>query len=112
MKARSLVSLASAQEASIVKHVLGQRVQSPVVALARVPRLPGDLDEAVVERQVVPDAVLPGGELFAVVGEPVSDELADAAEGQSLVGRLKDGHGDQSDVRIRRLDHAVLLPRV
>jgi len=48
--------------------------------------------------------ILPGGEFFPVVGKPVSDEITDAAEGQPLVGRLQDGHGDQRDVRVGRLD--------
>lgn len=44
----SLVALPSPQEAPVVKHVLGHRVQSPVVPLARVPGFTRDLDEAVV----------------------------------------------------------------
>ena len=73
----SLVPLSSSEERSIVEHVLGKRVKRPEVALARVARLARNLHEAVVEAEVVPDAVLPGGELLFVVGEPVLDELAD-----------------------------------
>ena len=36
-------------------------------------------------------------------GEPVFDELADAAEGEPLVGGLEDRHGDQGDVGVGRL---------
>ena len=56
-----LEALAAPQEAAVVEHVGRLRVERPVVAFARVARLAGDLDEAVVEREVVADAVLPGG---------------------------------------------------
>ena len=55
-------SLPPPQERAIVKHVLGVGVQGPEVALARVARFASHLDETVVEAEVVPDAVLPGGE--------------------------------------------------
>lgn len=45
----AFVPLSAAQEASVVEHVLGHRVQRPIVALARVSRFPGDFDETVVE---------------------------------------------------------------
>ena len=101
-----LVALPTAQEAPVVKHILRERVQRPVVALSGVARLARDLDEAVVQREVVSDAVLPGGELVAVVGEAVLDEVADAAQRQPLVRRLEDRHGDQGDVGVGRLHHA------
>lgn len=100
----SLVSLSSAQKTAVVEHVLGHRVQGPVVALSRVSRFPGYLYEAVVERQVVPDGVLPGGKLVPIVREPGHDEFADAAQGELLVRRLQYGHGDQRYVTVRRLD--------
>lgn len=99
-----LVPLAPAQEAAVVEHVLGHRVQRPVVALARVARFPRDLDETVVQRQVVPDRVLPRGKFVPVVREPGHDELADAAQRELLVRRLQNGHGDERDVAVRRLD--------
>ena len=77
-KLGTLVSFPSPQEGSIVKHVFRQGVECPEVALAGVAGLPGDLDEAVVEAEVVADAVLPGGELLLVVRESVLDEVADS----------------------------------
>jgi len=74
----SFVALPAAQEAAVVEHVLRHGVQSPVVAFAGVPRLARNLDEAVVEGEVVPDGVLPCGELLTIVREPRHDELADA----------------------------------
>jgi len=105
----ALVALATAQEAAVVEHVLGVGVEGPVVALAGVARLPGDLDEAVVETQIVADRVLPRGELVPVVGEAGHDEVADAAQGESLVRTLEDAHGDERDVRVGRL-HGPLGP--
>lgn len=81
----AFVTFPAAQETAIVEHVLCHWVQSPVVAFAGVPRLARDLDEAIVERQVVPDGVLPRGELLAVVRESRHDKLADAAESEFLV---------------------------
>lgn len=42
-------TLPSAQKASIVEHVLAGRVQCPVVAFARVTRLPGNFDKTVIQ---------------------------------------------------------------
>ena len=55
------------------------------------------------------DAVLPGGEPVLVVGEPVPDELTDAMQGESLVRRLNNGHGDQSNVGVRWLHPSTSL---
>ncbi len=102
-----LEALASAQEGAVVEHVLAVGVQRPVVAFARVAGLAGHLDKAVVEREVVPYAVLPGGEALLVVGELVHDEVADAAQRQSLLARLQNGHGDQGDVAVGWLDQVL-----
>lgn len=72
-------ALAAPQEAAVVEHVLRGRIEGPVVALTGVARLAGDLDEAVIEGEVVSDAVLPGGEALTVVGEARHDEITDAA---------------------------------
>ena len=104
----SLETFPPPEERPVVEHVLGVWVERPEVALARVARLPGHLDEAVVEAEVVPDAVLPGGVPAPVVRKPAADELADAVEGESLVRGLDDGHGDHGNVGVRRLDVLVL----
>ena len=41
------------------EHVVGRRVEHPVVALARVVVVPRHLHETLVQRQIVPDRVLP-----------------------------------------------------
>ncbi|CAG5897416.1 unnamed protein product [Menidia menidia] len=100
----ALEALPAPQEAPVLEHVGRVGVQRPVVALPGVAGLPGHLHEAVVERQVVPDRVLPRRELLPVVGEALADEVADLAERQTLFGALQDGHGYQSDVGVRGLD--------
>lgn len=107
----SLEALPAPKEATVVEHVLGGRIQAPVVALARAAGLAGNLDEAVVERQVVADAVLPGGELEAVVREAAADEGADAAKSETLVRTLQDGHGDEGDVGVGGLCWLRGVPR-
>ncbi len=52
-------------------------MQSPVSTLPRSVRTPGDLDEAIVEAEVVPEAVLPALGVLSVVGEVVHDEFVD-----------------------------------
>lgn len=96
----ALEALPAPKEAAVVEHVLGGGVQAPVVALAGVSWLAGDLDEAVIEGEVVADAILPGGELAAVIREAATDEGTDAAEREALVRALQNGHGDERDVRV------------
>ena len=100
------------QEGAIVKHVLGQGVQGPEVPLAGVTRLPRHLDKAVIETEVMADRVLPLGELFLVIRKSVHDELTDAAEGESLLGRLEYAHTDQSLAGVGRLNHTCHLANI
>lgn len=100
VRGRPLVSLPASQKATVVEHVFRERVQGPIIALSRIAGLARNLDEAIVERQVVPDGVLPGGKLVVIIGEAGHDELADAAQRQLLLRRLQDRHGDESDVRV------------
>ena len=53
--------------------------------------MPGDLDEALVEAEVVPDGVLPALLVAPVVREVLDDKFVDAVQGQALLGALKDG---------------------
>lgn len=103
----SLKALPPPKEAAVVEHVLRGGIKGPVVTFARVPRLPRDLDEAVVEGQVVPDGVLPRRELVLVVRELVADEVADAAQRQLLHRALEDRHGDEGDVGVGGLHRAA-----
>lgn len=96
----ALEALAASQEAPALEHVLGVRVQSPVVALAWPPGFPRNLHEAVVQRQVVPDGVLPLLGVVPVEGEALRDELVDAAQREAAVRRVGDGHGDEGDVAV------------
>lgn len=102
-KVLPLEALPPPQKTPVLKHIRGVRIQGPVVALPGVSRLSGHLYKAVIERQIVPDRVLPGGELLPVIREAVADEVADLAEGEPLLRALQDSHGYQSNVRVRRL---------
>ena len=92
---------------ALLEHVVEGGVQGPEVALALAAALPRHLDEALVEGEVVADGVLPALLVLLVVGELVDDELVDAAEGQPLLARLLDGHGDESHVAVRGFDVRV-----
>ncbi|TNN62587.1 hypothetical protein EYF80_027186 [Liparis tanakae] len=54
-----LEALPSPQEAAVLKHVPAVRVQSPKAAFPGLIGPPGDLDEAVVKREVVSQGILP-----------------------------------------------------
>ena len=60
-------------------------------------------DEAVIEGEVVSDAVLPALFVLVVVREALHDELVDAVEGDLLVRCCLDSHRDEGDVTVRRL---------
>ena len=52
-------------------------MQSPVSALSGTIGPPRDLDEAVVEREIVPQRVLPSLRVATVIREPLRDEAVD-----------------------------------
>lgn len=88
---------------ALLEHVLKRGVQHPEVALALPAGLLGHLDEALVERQVVPYAVLPPFLVLLVIGEPGRDVVVYSTQGQSPVLAVLDGHGDEGHVRVGRL---------
>ena len=63
------------EQGTVLEHGDGLGVEGPVGSLARSGGVPGDLDEAVVEAQVVSQRVLPPGGVGLVVWEPLHDEL-------------------------------------
>merc|ERR1719150_976320 len=80
-------------EVTTLKHVVIALGEHPVVALPLCPALARDLDEAFVEREVVPDGVLPAlAVLTPVVGEPLLDPVVDLTQLQLLGGTVADGH--------------------
>lgn len=48
-KTWSFVPFSASQETSIVKHVLGHRIQGPIISLPRIARLPGNFHKTVIE---------------------------------------------------------------
>jgi len=81
-------------------HVAAVRIDHPVVALARVVEAPRNLDETLVQRQVVSDAVLPCGRVHPVERELVHDVFVDAAEREPLLRAFRYGHHYQSVVTV------------
>ena len=71
-------------------------MDGPVVALATVGATV--FDEALVEGEVVSDAVLPSLVLFAVEGEVIHDVLVDVTEHHLLVRVTEDRHRYESNV--------------
>ena len=94
------------------EDVIAAGVQHPVVALPRVVVVPGHLDEALIEAEVVADGVLPALLVLPVVREVLHDELVDAVEREPLLGALPDGHHDQGVVAERRFVIFPVFPAV
>ena len=78
-------------------------VQRPEVPFPGASRISGHLDETIIERQVVSDGVLPLGELLLVVRKSLLYKLTDPIESQPPARRLDYGHGNESNVGVRRL---------
>ena len=55
----------------------------------------GHLDEALVERQIVADGILPSLFVVTIVREILHDELVDAVECETLFSAATDGHHDE-----------------
>ena len=98
----------------VLEHFTGRRIERPVAALAAAaaPRaadlvlrfrrlVPRHLHEALVQTEVVPDAVLPALPVLAVVRESIHDVAVDAREGEPSPRRRGDRHRDEGDVRVR-----------
>ena len=106
-----LEPLPPSEERAVLEHGDGLGVKGPVGALARPCGVPGHLDEAVVEAEVVSQGVLPTLCVVPVVGEPLHDELVDLGEGQHPLRGVVDGHRGQRNVRVGRLRVPVRVTR-
>lgn len=73
-----LVTFSSAEKTPVVKHIFTAGIQGPIVTLPRVPRLPGDFYEAVIQGKVVSNAVLPSWKFFTVIRETVNDKFTNS----------------------------------
>ena len=62
---------------ALFEHVLALRVERPVISLALSSALSRDFDEALVERQVVTNRILPPFLVLLVKREFVDNELVD-----------------------------------
>jgi len=75
-----LETLSAAQERSIFKHVDSVRMQGPVSSFSGSIRTSGHFKEAVVERQVVAEGILPALRVLAVVGKALHDVAVDIGQ--------------------------------
>ena len=94
------------------EHVLRARIQHPVVPFARVVVVARNLDETLVQREVVPDGVLPALLVVLVVRKMTHDVLVDAVQGQPLLRALPNGHHDERVVTVRRFLALFLVVRL
>lgn len=97
------------QEAPILEHVVGVRVQGPVAAFAGLLIIAGHLDKTLIQRQIMSNAVLPALLIVSVEWKPLHDELVNPIQGHFLVGRVLDRHGDERDVAVGGLHHVLGL---
>ena len=89
--------------------VIGGRVQHPIVALAGVVVVSGDLDEAFVEAEIVTDRVLPALFIILVIRKMFDDEIVDSAQSQPAFRLFRDGHHYEGVVTVRRLFRIFVL---
>lgn len=75
----------------------------PEVALPFPSAFAGDFNEALVQRQIVPDGVLPALLVFLEIREPGSDVGVNLAERRPFLSAVLDRHGNQRDVTERWL---------
>lgn len=88
---------------AVLEHIFVLRIKRPEIALPLAATLSRDLDEAFVQRQVVPDRILPSLLILLEVRELGGDVGVDLAEGRPLLRALLYRHGDQGDVAEGRL---------
>lgn len=98
----------SPPKTALLEHVLGGRVDGPVVALAGPAQALRQLDEALVQAEIVAHRVLPALIGPAEEREALLQKRVDLREGQPLARARLDRHHDQRDVRVGRL---LLAPR-
>lgn len=87
---------------ALLEYVLEGSIQHPVVAPLAPPAPPWHLDEAVIQGQIMSNAVFPAFFVTPIKGEHGGDVVVDAAESFPLGGAVINGHGDESGVRIGR----------
>ena len=80
----------------------------PVVAFPLSAALSWHFDETLIKRQIMSYRVLPSFLVLFVECKLLHDVLVDLREGGALLGRVVDGHGDERDVGVGRLDAGVV----
>ena len=85
------------------EHIVTRGVQHPVVSLPGVVIVPGDLDEALVQTEIVSNRVLPALLIVLIIREILHDEFINPVQGESFLGTTPNGHHYQGVVTEGRL---------
>lgn len=88
------------QEGAVIKHIFRLWIESPIVAFARISWFTRNFDKAVVQTEIMTNAVLPRGKTLSVIGKSFHNEFANAAQSQSLLRTLQNTHGNESNVAV------------
>lgn len=83
---------------SFLKHVLECGVQHPKVSFLVPSTLSRNFDKALIQRQIVPYAILPTFFVLLIIGEMGHDEVVYSSQGLSLLSTSVDCHRDESNV--------------
>ena len=105
-----LEPLSSSKEWSILKHVSTGRMESPIRSFARSVRSSRNLDEAVIEREIMSQRILPSLSIFSIVRKAIHDELVNVTESQHLLSWRLDCHECQGDIGIWRFLISIRTP--
>lgn len=94
------------------EHVLGARVQHPIISFSRVVVMSGNFNETLVQREVVSDGILPTLFVVLVVRKMAHYVLVDSVQSEPFLRTLTDRHHNESVVTVRRLLALFLIVRL
>ena len=90
----------SPPKSSLFKHFLERRIKSPVTSLSRIGLVARNFYKALVQWQIMPDAVLPSSSALLVIREVRHYKLVNSAQCHLFLGWILDGHRDQRYIRV------------
>lgn len=104
-------SIAPSQKAPIFEHFGAGRVEFPEISFPGGSVLPRHLDEAIVQTEVMSDGILPRWPALSVIRKLLDDVVADFSQSEHFVRGLRDGHGYEGNVGVRRFDVVLIALR-
>ena len=84
-------------------------MQSPIGPFSGPIRPSWNFDEAIIEAQIVSQTVLPSLGIFPIIWKIIHNKFINIRQRQHFLRALKQGHGGQSDVTIRRFLFPVAI---